>query len=194
MQSETFLLRGTGSAINVELGYIPDRVDIFNATDGDKITTSWPKISMFAFTSASLEIKAGDKLKGATSGAEFEVVAVVWDSGTVAAGDAAGWMLIDMMTKKGTLTTEDFYRISDDTSGANDLTGAVQTTPNVSIDTEAASETGNAGVTPYIGTSGSAAVGITVGSTISEDAKLLIVTAYRNRDGAVLSGRNNATV
>lgn len=194
MQIETFLLRGTGSAINVELGYIPDRVDIFNATDGDLITTSWPKISMIPFTSASLEIKAGDRLKGATSGAEFDVVAVVWDSGTVAGGDAAGWLLIDMMTKKGTIGTENFYRISDDTSGTDDLTGVVQTTPNIAVAAAAASATGNAGVTPYVGSSGSAAVGITVGSMVSEDAKLLIVTAYRNRHGAVLSGRNNATV
>lgn len=190
MDSETFILRGTGSAINVSLGYIPDVVIINNMTDGDKITIAYPRMSIVAFSSGgTLAIVAGMRMQ-TTSGAKFTILDVVVDTGSFAGGDAAGWFVIDMETKTGTIGSEAAYCINDDTSGVDDVTVAVQANLQVSIDTEAGSETGNAGVLAYVGSS-TAGVGITVGSTISEDAKLLFVTAFRNTGGARLSCRNS---
>lgn len=194
MPQAFFTLRGTGAAIDVSLGWIPDMVMINNMTDGDKLTIGYPSSSVIPFTSNSLLLKAGMRLKGATSGATFTLLDVLYDTGTVAGGDAAGWLFIDMETKLGTIATENFYVDSDSTSGVDDLTGVLQVNLQTSIDTEVASETGNAGVTAYVGSAGSAAKGFTIGSTVSEDAKLLYVWAFANERGESSAAKNSLAV
>lgn len=185
-QCESFYVRGTGAAINIPLGYYPDKVEIYNATDGDKIHHChlMGGRMVMVFSSGDGTIQAGDTIKGATSLATGVVVDVILDTGSWAGGDAAGWLILDFDTVVGTFASEAIYitRSADGTIGdsADDATGAAIATYNQDIDTEVAAATGNAGVSCYAGVAGSAAKGITIGSTISEDAKLLVVHCFRN--------------
>ncbi len=185
-QSESFYVRGTGAAINVSLGYYPDKVEIYNLTDGDKIHHChlMGGRMVMVFSSGDGEIQAGDTIKGATSLATGVVKDVILDTGSWAGGDAAGWLVLEFDTVVGTFASEAIFvlRSADGVvgDGADDATGAAIATFNQDIDTEVAAATGNAGVSHYAGVAGSAAKGITIGSTISEDAKLLVVHCFRN--------------
>jgi len=181
--TEMRILRGTGAAINVELGYIPDWAMVVNHTDGDKIHIGFPSMSIIPFTSGSLALVQGDQIKGATSGATARVVQQILDSGTYAGGDAAGWIIIDIETKSGTFQTENVYNNSDSTAGTDDASITVDVTSTIDVDTEVAGATGNAAITAYLGSSASAAKGVTIGSTISEDAKLLMCVFARSGPG-----------
>jgi hypothetical protein len=167
---------GTGSALNVQLGWIPDRVEIINATDGDVLNIGFPAIVTMAFTSGGTnEIKAGHTIVGATSGARGRVRQVLADTGTWAGGDAAGTLILDADTVTGTFASESVYYVG--SSSLNDATGAAIGTPGVDSDTELASDTG---VSAYLGTDAGNSKGFTLASGISEDAKLLIWSAWRN--------------
>lgn len=185
-QFTSFYVRGTGAAINIPLGWYPDLVRVFNATDGDKIYEGMPMggRSVMVFSSGDGTIQAGDEIKGATSGARAKVLDVILDTGTWAGGDAAGWLILDFDSIVGTFQTEAIYitRSADGVIGdsADDATGNLPAVFTQDIDTEVANATGNASVTLYAGSVASAAKGITLGSTISEDAKLLIVFCYRS--------------
>lgn len=183
-QVKAGLLRGTGSAISVAIGWIPDLVIITNLTDGDRIDFGSPSIQAMPFTSGSFLIKAGQIIKGATSGATAKVLDFIVDSGTLAAGDATGWILLDIETKLGTFSSENVYVSSDSTSGVDDATVTVDVNYSENVVLAVGQSTGNGLITPYVGSSGSASLGFTVGSTISEDAKLLQYVAFRNGPGA----------
>lgn len=176
---ETGVFRGTGAAINISLGYVPDFVMIANHTDGDKIWMGHPKQRIMPFSGGGTNpTVAGDTIVGATSGARAIVTEVVLDSGSFAGGDAAGWFILDEESKTGTFGSENVYVLGD--GGADDATVTVDVTSTQDIDTEVASATGNNGVTAYLGAAGTAAKGFTVGSTIAEDAKLFVFTAGRS--------------
>ncbi len=184
-QVATGFLRGTGAAINVELGWIPDFVKIVNLTDGDKIHMNALK-KVIAFTSGGTdEIKAGDKLHGNTSDATAIIDQVILDSGSWAGGDAAGWLILRPATVSGTFEAETAYREDVDSDGDDKITVAAADQDGVDIDTEvAATTTAATNVSEYVGARGSNAKGFTVGQTISEDAKLLYYVALRG-DAAV---------
>lgn len=187
----TGLIRGTGAAVNVQLGWIPDYVKIVNLTDGDKVHEGFPGYSIVVFTSGgTTEIEKGMLIKGATSGATARVSDVIVDTGSWAAGDAAGWIVIDPASKVGTLTTENIFV----PGGTNDATIVVDVTFTIDIDTEVAGATGNAAITPYVGAASTAALGFTIGSTISEDAKLLGYVAMRSGPGAQNRGCGNSLI
>lgn len=167
---------GNGAAINVELGWIPDRVEVVNATDGDKITIGFPNRMVIPFTSGgTTEIAAGDEITGATSGATATIKTVLLYSGTWAGGDAAGFFIIERQFLTGTFQSENV----DVGSDSNLATVTANVTHSVDIDTEVASATGNAALTGYVGDD-SNAKGFTIGSTVAEEAKLLRWTAWRN--------------
>lgn len=168
--------RGTGSAVNVECGFIPDCVITANFTDGTVINVAYPRFTPMAYTSGGTnEIKPGHKIIGATSGATATVLEVHQDTGTWAGGDSAGWLILDADTVVGTFTSESIYY--DGSSGTNDATGAAVGTFGVDIDTEVAADTG---ITAYKGSSGSNSWGFTVASGVSTDAKLFSYTAFRS--------------
>ncbi len=176
-------LRGTGAAINVELGWIPDFVQIVNLTDGDKVHANFLK-KVVAFTSGGTEeIKAGDKLHGNTSDATAIIDQVILDSGTWAGGDAAGWFILQPASMSATSfsAAETAYREGVDSDGDNYCTlTAAEDQDGIDIDTEVAGTTTAAtNVAEYVGARGSNAKGFTVGATISEDAKLLGYFAFR---------------
>lgn len=173
-------LRGTGAAINVELGWIPDFVQVINLTDGDKIHANFLK-KVIAFTSGGTdEIKAGDKIHGNTSDATAIVDQVILDTGSWAGGDAAGWLILEQASHNGTFQAETGYREDVDSDGDDKITLAAADQDGVDIDTEvAATTTAATNIAEYVGSSGSNAKGFTVGATISEDAKLLGYFAFR---------------
>lgn len=170
---------GNGAAINVELGWIPDLVVVTNVTDSDKITVGYPNRMAIPFSSGGTnEIAAGDVITGATSGATATVAKVLLYSGSWAGGDAAGFFIVERDSLTGTFASENVFG---EASGAtNDATVTANVTHSVDIDTEVAAATGNAAISGYAGSAGSAAKGFTIGSTVAEEAKLLRWTAFRN--------------
>ncbi len=174
-------IRGTGAAVNVELGWVPDFVEVINLTDGDKIHMNALK-QVIAFTSGGTdEIKAGDKLHGNTSDATATIDQVIVDSGTWTGGDAAGWLIIDRTTLVSNFENETAYREDVDSDGDNKVTlTAAEDQDGVDIDSEVAATTTDAtNCYAYGGSEASNARGFTIGATISEDAKLLWFNAYR---------------
>jgi len=172
-------LMGNGAAINVAIGFIPDYISITNLTDGDVIWTG-ALVNVYTFTSGgTTEIKAGDKLVGATSGATFKVREVLTlSSGTWAGGDAAGSLIGDVDEATGTITSGENVYVSGGSS-TNDatLTAAFPKQYTTSIDTEVANEATNV-ITAYVGSS-TAGKGFTIASGIAEEAKVLQYVALR---------------
>jgi len=173
---------GTGSAINIELGFFPDVVTVVNLTDGDKVTNAYMAFCA-AFTSGgTATIAEGDVLVGATSGAYARLrKAPVIASGSFAAGTAAGHFIFSRDSMVGTFTASELLYVRNNSTGSVDdatLTAAPAVI-NTSYDTEVATETGNAAISHYVGSSGSAAKGFTIGSTVSESAKFLHWEARR---------------
>jgi len=174
-QFKSGFVYGTGAAINVEVGFVPSRVETINLTDGTPINIGFPSIKTMAFTSGGTnEIKAGHKIIGASSGATATVVAVLADTGTWAGGDAAGTLILSAETETGTFTSESIYY--EGSSGTNDATGAATANQGVDVDTEVASDTG---LSAYLGSSASNSKGFTLASAVSTDAKLIAWSAWR---------------
>lgn len=183
MYSRAGFIHGTGAAINVELGWIPDFVIVSNVTDGDKITFGCTGTKVVAFTSGgTTEIKAGDTIRGLTNtGVYAKIREVILDSGSWAGGDAAGWFLIDPEDIVGTFGSEN-VEVND--SGTNDAGVSAQTENGVDIDDAVASATGNTAITSYVGDGDNRyKKGFTLGSTVSENGKLLHYFAFRNGPG-----------
>lgn len=176
-QVKTGFLRGTGAAINVELGFVPDFVMVINMTDGDLITCG-ALGKVMAFTSGSLEIQAGDKVSQSDT-IYATVRQVILDTGSYAGGDAAGWLIFDADQITGTFTAA-AAAVND--SGDDDFTAAAIDEDGVSIAAAVAGTTTAAtSAQSYVGAAGSAAKGFTVGATVSEDAKLLFYVALRGQ-------------
>ena len=182
-QVATGFIRGTGAAINVELGWIPDYVKIVNLTDGDKIHENALKKVVLFTSGGTDEIKAGDKLHGNTSDATAIIEQVIVDTGTWAGGDAAGWFILTPTTMTSTAfsAAETAYREGTDTDGDDKVTlTAAEDQDGIDIDTEvAATTTAATNVAEYAGAIEANAKGFTIGATVSENAKLLYFTAFR---------------
>jgi hypothetical protein len=186
---KTGFLMGTGAAINVELGWIPDLVLLSNLTDGDIIHV-WHRARVAAFTSGGTATpQAGDVLQGDTSGVRVRIKAVFLKSGTFAGGDAAGDFVFYEEDETGTLGSENVSLLPrEDGSGVSQSNVATVTAQaekgNLGITSEVASVTPANGVQPYVGSSAAAARGFTVTATASEAAKLFAYTAFRDGAGA----------
>lgn len=184
MEIKTGYLRGTGAAINVSLGWVPDRVTIINLTDGDKIDINSLDLVM-TFTSGSVEPVANDVLKDLTNGGYARVKEVILDTGSWAGGDAAGWIIFDPLSLVGTIGAAG---LDINGSGTDSLTGSTPNQDGVSIGAAVTATTTDAtNVKAYAGSDASAAKGFTIGATMSEDGKLLFYEAIRSRDGGPLN-------
>jgi hypothetical protein len=171
---KTGTILGTGAAVNVSLGYVPDYVEVFNCTDGDKIF-GWFRGKVIAFTSGGThEIVAGETIVGATSGIEALVKEVLLSSGTWAGGDAAGFLLCNEDDMTGSFGSENVYV----GTGTNDATVVAEVENGYDIDDAVAPVTSN-GISSYVGTT-ALAKGFTIGTGVSEAAKLLRYVAFRN--------------
>lgn len=168
---------GRGVAINVELGWVPHYVELYNGTDGDLITAAFLRECM-AFTSGgTAEILPGDKVIGVTSRAEAYVESVLLASGSFGGGDAAGFLVLADDKRKGTFGSENV------SIGANADAATVTANfvTNVATAAAAASASGTSAMSRYEGT-GTSPKGFTIGSVIAEAGKLLRYIAYRNDD------------
>lgn len=170
---------GTGAALNIELGWIPDRVEVYNATDGDIVTVGFPNRNIIPFSSGGVNtLKAGDKITGVTSKATAIIKRVLLSSGSWAGGDAAGFFVVERDTISGTFQGENV--IGTAAGATDDATVTANVTHSYKIDAATAGVTGNNAISAYAGVAGSNAKGFTIGSTVSEAAKLLKWTAYRD--------------
>ena len=170
---------GNGAALNIELGFVPECVQLYNATDGDIITTAFLTWVVPFSGGGTTEITAGSTIKGATSSATAIVTQVLLYSGAWAGGDAAGFFELVEGSLVGTFGSENVYISSDTTSGIDDATVTVNVVHNVAVAAAAAGATGNSAISRYEGSAGSNAKGFTIGSTIAEEAKLLRYIAWR---------------
>lgn len=176
---ETRALVGNGAAQNIELGYIPRLAILVNATDGTPVTF-YNGVKSIPFSSGgTTEIAPGDTITGATSGATAIVDQVLLYSGTWAGGDAAGFIIAKHDDINGTFGSENVYVSSDTTAGINDATVTVQVEINVAIAAAAAAATGTSAMSAYAGVAGSASKGITIGSALAVEAKLLFLHCWR---------------
>jgi len=171
---------GNGAALNIELGFVPEFVQLYNATDGDIITTAFLNWVVPFSGGGTTTIAAGSKIKGATSGATAVVRQVLLYSGTWAGGDAAGFFELVEGSLTGTFGSENVYIVNDSTSGIDDATVTANVVHNIAVAAAAAGATGTSAISRYEGTAAGFAKGFTIGSVIAEEAKLLRYVAWRS--------------
>ncbi len=171
---------GNGAALNIELGFVPEMVQLYNCTDGDLITTAFLTWVVPFSGGGTKEITAGDAIKGATSNARAVVKQVMLYSGTFAGGDAAGFIELVEGSLVGTFGSENIYVTSDAIAGIDDATVTANVVHNVAVALAAASATGTSAISRYEGVAGSNSAGFTIGSVIAEEAKLLRYVAFRS--------------
>jgi hypothetical protein len=167
---------GNGAAINIELGWIPDLVEVYNATDGTIFNRSWIGEYVVPFSDGgdTAEIVEGETITGATSGAEAIIKEILLYSGSWAAGDAAGFLVLVPGSLSGTFQSEQILGAS----GGGDATVTANVVHGYDSDTEIAAD--NTGITPYVGSAAAAAKGFTIASGLATEAKLLRWAAWRN--------------
>ena len=174
---------GTGAAINVECGFVPDYVRVVNLTDGDLVTELYHGVPIL-FDSGSTEIKPDMEITGGTSGATARVKEVVLTSGTWAGGDAAGALLLHDETVAGTFSNDEIIKLVDDrgynrTTDAATVNGTIGTSGIAIAAAVATVTTAATRVTAYAGTAAGYSAGFTIGSTVSESGKVLRWVAMR---------------
>lgn len=183
---EVGYLVGLGAAINVPCGFIPDRVQVYNLTDGSIYTEAFLGRWNVPFTSGGTNtISAGDKIIGATSGATAIVESVLLASGTWAAGNAAGFLILQDGSLNGTFGSENVYDLTTQAaSGIDDATVTVNVALAIKTDTAAASVTGNNALSRLEGAAAAAAggQGFIIGSAVATAAKLLYWEAVRRTE------------
>lgn len=178
-------LYGNGAVQYINCGGIPDRVEVINYTDGDRIDL-WTRGKMMPFTSGGVgQVFPGDKIRGDTSHAVATVREVLLASGTWAGGDAAGYLRVAEVT--GTFASENIS-----TTGVHFRNGSVATPAaiqsNIATVTAivelavttilaVASVTSN-GINSWEGDDTNNFKGFKIGTTVSESAKLLHWTAW----------------
>jgi|TARA_Y100000310_G_scaffold51684_1_gene47601 hypothetical protein len=197
-------IHGTGAALNVEIGFVPDAVILFNPSSGstEKVSVHIVK-KVIAFTSmtaaASSGIKKGAWIKGITSKAKAQIGELILDTATT------GWLICDVEQVTGTFQSENcqVYASEPGTADAadDDITVVVQVEFGVNIEAAATVTTINDGILGYAGSSSASppeAKGFTIGSTISVNTELLGYIAFQNSPGmsqpALVDGVDQETV
>ena len=197
-------IHGTSAALNVEIGFVPDAVILFNPTSGvtEKLSVHIVK-KVIVFTSMTAAVTSGIKkgawIKGITSGAKAQIGELILDTATT------GWLICDVEQITGTLQSENcqVYASEPGTADAadDDLGIVVDVEFGVNIETETTVTTINDGILGYAGSSTTdptEAKGFTIGSTISVDGELLGYIAFKNSPGmsqpALVNGVDQETV
>ena len=188
MPVKSGFIHGTGAKLNVEIGFVPDYVKIWNATDGENIFEGW-LAKVVVFTSLSATVKPGYWIKGITSGAKARIRDIIIDSGTVAGGDAAGWFICDAEDITGTIASENAQVYSGTPGTAAAATNHCGVVVDVTFGQETitsagpVSATATGDIVAYAGTEATLRKGFTIGTKISEDGDLLGYLAIGNDQG-----------
>ena len=192
---------GTGAVLNVELGFIPDYVKVVNVSDRDAIYEG-PLNPVLAFTSGGTEeLKGGMIIVQSDAPGTYAVVKdVIVQSGTWAAGNAAGYIVLENDGAAGTFGNSKVLAVAPARQnplmapgGASGDFATTGTTAYVDTDVKIAAAVGpkanaNEAISAYAGTIADApdtgtAKGVTLGSAISENDKLLHVAGWREATG-----------
>lgn len=187
----------TGGPDNVQLGFVPDMVQLtlLNGTVPEQFI--WVRLKMCAFTSGgTYEIKPGDTIQGATSKlVRAEVQKVFLTSGTWAGGDAAGFLAWYDYNQSGTFGSENVDLLA---GGSTAVGGGGVQTANVAAVT-AQTELGNYsilghatatsgsfnqvtpanGIQPYVGTVGGNQEGFTITADLATAGEIWYWVAFR---------------
>lgn len=178
---KTGITVGNGAAINVELGWIPDFVMVYNATDGDLLTAGFLNQYVIPFSGGGVnELVAGETITGVTNtGVSAIIQEVLLYSGSWAGGDAAGFFVVEYADQDGTFGSEN---VTGETAGAtDDATVTVNVTHGfASAAAISGEDTGNAALLPYGGVAETNSKGFIIGLTVAEEAKCLRWVAWRN--------------
>lgn len=179
----TDFLIGTGAAQNVEVGFVPDWVRVFNVTDGDALYEGFLAPVRTFTGGGTREVRRGDQLVQVTGGrvsASGVVRKVLLTSGSWAGGDAAGYLIFETGSLVGTLANAAAAVAPQKgaASSADDLTLAANDAEGIKVAAAVASAAANQNIKPYVGTSGAGSEGFTIESEISEDNKLLYFQAW----------------
>ena len=171
---------GNAAAIDVELGWIPDRVEVYNHTDGDLLTVAFLDTWIVPFSGGGTnELAAGDKITGVTNtGVTAIIEEVLLYSGSWAGGDAAGFFVVKRDNQDGTFGSENV--IGEASGATDDATVTVNVIQCYASAAAVAAKTGNDALAAYVGTLGDKSKGFTIGSSVAEEAKLLVWSAWRN--------------
>jgi hypothetical protein len=176
---------GAGAAINVELGFIPNSVEVYNATDGTLITTEYliPWVVPFS-GGGTAEILSGATIRGVTSGATALVQSVLATATTWSAGTAAGFLTLVEGSLVGTFQSENIVitNLASGVLGTDDATVTVNVIHGYNNNSAAvgAVTTAATSIARYEGTAASASKGFTIGATVAVSAKLLRWRAFRD--------------
>ena len=182
---KTGVLWGRGATINVELGWVPSLVELYNASDGTLVTKAWLDWVIPFTSGGTVTIAAGATIRGVTSRATATVAEVLLSStGSFGAGTAAGVLVLQRDSLVGTFGAEDIV-VTNLASGVitsaagGDATVTANVVHNLAIAAAAAAATGTSALSRYEGASASAAKGFTVGSALAVADKILRYVAYR---------------
>lgn len=167
---------GNDADLTIELGWIPDAVIVYNATDGTPLVLGFPSKWVIPFSGGGTnEIAAGDTITGVTSGATAVVKQVLLYSGSWAGGDAAGFFVVERDDLVGTFGSEN---VVGETAGATD-DATVTVNAYYASNIAAAVAADNDAIQPYAGVAGSNAKGFTIDSVQAVEAKVLYWLAIR---------------
>ena len=187
---------GTGSALNVNLGFIPDYARVTNLTGGDVITEGALAQVLDFGGGGTDELKGGMILVQNDDQSIWALVReVLVQSGTWAAGDAAGFIVLEPGFGNGTFGNSKQLSVAPaqqnpiiaprGASGDWGTTASAAYEPTiVATANSVTSATGNAAISAYsgavaAGSTEGAPVGVTLGSTVSESNNLLHIQAWR---------------
>ena len=170
---------GNGADLNVELGWIPDRVELYNATTGTPYNVGFPNLLVIPFSGGGTnEISVGDKITGQTNGATAIIKQVLLYSGTWAAGTAAGFFTAERDDIVGTFTSEAVVSDASASGATDDADVTVQAQHGFTATTAIAAA--NASLVAYVGVAGSNAKGFTIAAALAVEAKVLRWAAFRD--------------
>lgn len=179
------LIYGAGAAVNVQCGFIPTRVELFNDTDGTPLVT-WHAGRYITFDGGGAadsaydhkEIVSGMKIKDVTNGGYGTVKSVVLDTGAWNLGTAAGLIEFFPGTDGGTFADSGQIDVIDE-RGYNRFTDAATAATALNeracaVATAAATSTA---ITAYAGSS-VLQPGFTVDASTAADGKILSWVAW----------------
>jgi hypothetical protein len=174
---------GTGSAINVELGWVPTFVLLYNTDTTNILQAAWLGWVVPFSSGGTAEVTAGSIIRGNTSGARATVSNVLLMSGTWAAGDAAGFLVLQEGSLTGTFGSETVVvqNLASGTIGTDDATVTANVVYNAAVAAATtAATTAATSITRYEGTAAATSKGFTIGATLSVDNKILPWMAFRD--------------
>jgi hypothetical protein len=179
-----FVGQATPVITNVQLGWIPNSVELYNATDGTPLQTAYLNWIVPFSSGGTAEILAGALIRGLTSGATAQVQEVLNNTaGTFAAGTAAGFLVLQEGSLTGTFGAENIVitNLASGTIGTDDATVTANVVHNVAVTTAAALvAAGTTAISRYEGATGSASKGFTVGVGLALASKLIRWRAFRD--------------